>query len=449
MAILHYSIGMPPNRSGGSVQYAYGLIQEQAKTENVLALICGDTLFRGRKAKIKKIVVKEKVPIYSLTNPLTPTLIYGTADPANQHREIKIDFDNITKFIKSNGITVLHLHTLMGIHLNVVKHIKSLGVKIIYTTHDFHGICLHYNLINQTGELCDRVDAAKCALCNLHEPSDRFLRIANSSIYHTMKNAGAFKFLKKPKVNTYLGDVNNQFLSNVSEYRIGEYKKLIEYYIDYFNLVDRFHFNSTQTEHVFKNFLPNIEGKVIPVITSGIKDRRKPLSLSKEIKFGFIGSVNDYKGFPILKRVLIELNEEGYCNFRLLTYSGNTFGTDPDCPFIEYQPPYNYSQISEIMYNLDCVIIPSKCYETFSLVALEALAHGRPVIVSDHVGAKDIVNRYNPEMVFTTAQSLKTLLKKVLDDPNIILNYGKIICSGNWNYSLENHTKEIIAYYNE
>ena len=449
MAILHYTIGLPPTRNGGSVQYAYGLIMEQAKTENVLALICGETLFRGRKTKVRKIGVKGNVPIYALTNPLTPTLIYGSSDPASQHRDIEIDFDNITKFIKSNEITVFHLHTLMGLHLNVVKHIKNLGVKIIYTTHDFHGICPHYNLIDYKREICDKVDAAKCAVCNSYEPSDRFLRIANSSIYHNLKKAGVFKILKKPKVDTNSGIVNDEYILNISENKIDEYEKLIKYYRDFFNIIDRFHFNSTQTEQVFKQFLPNIEGTVIPVITSGIKDKRKPLSLSKDIKLGFIGSLNEYKGFPILKEVLTDLYKDGYYNFRLLTYSGYTCGVDPDCPLIEYQPPYKYSQISEIMYNLDCVIIPSKCYETFSLVALEALAHGRPVIVSDHVGAKDIVKRYNSDMVFTTPQSLKSLLKKILDDPTIIVNYNNVICTGNWIYSLDKHTKEIIAFYNE
>ena len=449
MAILHYTIGLPPIRNGGSVQYACDLIKEQSKTEKVLVLTCGDTLFRGAKSQIKDNGVIGNVPVYTLTNPLTPTIIYGTSDPLNQHRNIEVDYDNIKMFIISNEITILHLHSLMGLHLKIVKYIKSLGVKIIYTSHDFHGICLHYNLINQKGELCDKADPIKCARCNIHEPSDIFLRLANSSLYHTIKKTGVFKLLKKPKVQNDKSNEDSASQIIISEDRVEQYGRLIEYYREYFKLVDKFHFNSSQTKRVFQHFLPDIDGKVIPVITSGIRDRRKSLNLSKEIKFGFIGSLNEYKGFPMLKKILLELYNEGYSNFKLLAYPGNVVGKDTDCPLIEYQPPYNYSQISDIMYGLDCVIIPSKWYETFSLVALEALAHGRPVIASDHVGANDIIKTFSPDMIFTSPEYLKSTMKKILENPDILRINNDYICENEWLYTLENHVKEVMSYYNE
>ena len=54
MTILHYVIGLPPQRHGGSVQYAYDLMMEQSKSVDVVALTCGDTLFRTNKCKIRK-----------------------------------------------------------------------------------------------------------------------------------------------------------------------------------------------------------------------------------------------------------------------------------------------------------------------------------------------------------------------------------------------------------
>lgn len=447
MAILHYTIGLPPTRNGGSIQYAYDLAKEQSNTEKVMVLICGDTLFHRGKTKIKYIEERDGVQIFALNNPLTPTLIYGVSDPENQHREIDIDYENIRNFIVSNQINVMHLHTLMGIHSRVVEFIKSLGVKIVYTSHDFHGICLHYNLIDPHGNLCDRIDVEKCAQCNLHEPSDRFLRIANSSLYHSLKGTGIFNILKKPKVKIQKSANTHRIQDRINDNKIKEYSKLIEYYKDYFNLIDKFHFNSSQTKIVFKKFLPAIEGKVIPVITSGIKDRRKPLSLSKEIKFGFIGSLNEYKGFPVLKKILTELYAEGHTNFKLMVYSGNNSGVDLKCPNIIYKPPYDYTQISEILNGLDSVIIPSKWYETFSLVALESLAHGRPVIISDHVGAKDIVEQFAPDMIFSTPKMLKSKLKDILENPQILVNGNAHICSGKWDFTLEYHVKEIISYY--
>ena len=45
------------------------------------------------------------------------------------------------------------------------------------------------------------------------------------------------------------------------------------------------------------------------------------------------------------------------------------------------------------MISADLLVAPSIWYETFGFTVLEALSYGVPVIVSDHVGAKDIVGQ--------------------------------------------------------
>lgn len=448
MAILHYTIGLPPGRNGGSVQYAYGLMTEQAKVESVYALICGDTLFRGLTCKIKNCGSKNGIKLFKLTNPLTPTLIYGTSTPSLQYRDVNINYNNIQNFINDNDIKIMHLHTLMGIHKDLVAFIKSLGVTIVYTSHDFHGICAHYNLIDFKGDLCESVSAERCAICNANEPSDRFLRFANSSLYHFLKKSGVFSVLKKSKHISSNGSENKNRVAFPKD-KMKEYSELIDYYKDYFQLIDKFHFNSSQTSDVFRHFVPYVKGKVIPVVTSGIKDNRQPLKSNKVPKFGFIGSLNEYKGFSTLKKVIQDLNKEGYHDFKLLVYSGQNIGIDPDCPAIEYKGTYRYSEISDVLYDLDCMIVPSKWYETFSLVTLESLAHGRPVIVSNHVGAKDIVATYNKDLVFSTQTQLKNLIRNILDNQEWLKTENTKILSTPWSFSIEKHAKDMISYYYE
>lgn len=60
----------------------------------------------------------------------------------------------------------------------------------------------------------------------------------------------------------------------------------------------------------------------------------------------------------------------------------------------------------------DVVITPSVWYETFGYTVLEALSYGVPVIISDHVGAKDII----PEdggIVFYNDQELKNTINSL------------------------------------
>ena len=442
MTVLHYTIGLPPTRMGGSVQYAYDLMMEQAKTANVIALTCGETLFRSNISKIKYHYKNENVQVYNLTNPLTPTLIYGTRNPSSQYRDIKIDYQNIRQFIISNEVRILHLHTLMGLHSNLVKYIKELGVKIIYTTHDFHGICPHYNFINENGEICDTPSSKKCTLCNQKEPSDFFLRIANSSLYHFLKSHSLIP--NNRNNSTAIRKASTHLLEN-KKYQ--DFDKLINYYKDYFRLIDKFHFNSSQTRDKFEAILGRLNGDVIPVITKGINDKRMPLQKHNKSILGFIGGIGDYKGFPTLKNILIDLNLAGINNIKLKVYGTPFRGVDNECKLIEYCGKYKYSDISEIMYGLDATIVPSKWYETFSLVTLESLAHGRPAIISDHVGAKDIVSKYNPNFIFNSSTELKSLLLKISDNPSILTQENHKILSNPWKLSIESHTNDIFSFY--
>ena len=446
MAILHYTLGLPPERNGGSLLYAYSLMLVQQKTHQVFALTCGDTLFRKCKSKIKASKNILGVNVYKLSNPLTPTLIYGTSNPIQQHRDIVIDYDSIRSFIIDNNIKIMHLHTLMGLHKDIVEFIKNHGVTIIYTTHDFHGVCPHYNLINYHGELCDKQDSKTCACCNNHEPSDLFLRIVNSPLFHLVKKSGALKFLNRNVISSNSFNVKKT-INNVTKEVIDRYEDLIKYYRDYFLLIDKFHFNSSQTQEVFNRFIPDINGEVIPIVTKGISDKRKPLSNEIVIKLGFIGSINEYKGFPMLKQTVLELEKEGFNNFKILVYGSSKIGMDEDTTIIQYQPPYKYSQLSEILYHLDGTLVPSKWYETFSLVTLESLAHGRPVIVSDHVGAKDIVYEYNPNFIFSSQSELKNILKSILLNPKILIKENEKILSQPWKFSMEKHSQDIFSFY--
>ena len=61
-------------------------------------------------------------------------------------------------------------------------------------------------------------------------------------------------------------------------------------------------------------------------------------------------------------------------------------------PYIQAQMDgYRYSELESIFSETDILLAPSLCYETFGYTVLEALSYGVPVIVSDNVGAKDIV----------------------------------------------------------
>ncbi len=444
MNILHYTIGLPPERNGGSVIYAFSLMQEQAKENNVFALVCGDTLFRSGKTSIKPIGMEGNVQVLKLISPTTPTLVYGVKNPKSIFKRKVIDDNKIDRFIKDNRIEIFHIHTFMGFPIEVLKRIKDLGVKVIYTSHDYYGICLGYSMILPNGNICHNPNALQCAYCNLNAPSEKFLRLANSAFYHFIK--AHYNLRGKVKIHASGSIItDNEIISNNV---IKGYQELLDYYRRMFSLVDVFHFNSTQTKNIFEKYIDINKGVVANVITSSILDRRKKKILNSEnIQFGYIASIARYKGFPSLKRVLIRLYEEGIKNWTLNVWGSELFFVDEDCPNIKYCGRYSYSNLENIMCHLDGTIVPSKWHETFSLVTLESISFGVPAIVSDHVGAKDIVKDIDSKLIFKSDEELYTILREFLINPERLNAYNSKILDMPWKYTMKNHVKEIDQIY--
>jgi glycosyltransferase involved in cell wall biosynthesis len=67
--------------------------------------------------------------------------------------------------------------------------------------------------------------------------------------------------------------------------------------------------------------------------------------------------------------------------------------------------------------DVDVLVMPSE-YECFGVAAMEALATGTPVIVSDRVGVADIVRaRRAGQVASATVESITDALRRYLDDP--------------------------------
>ena len=175
------------------------------------------------------------------------------------------------------------------------------------------------------------------------------------------------------------------------------YESLMIYYRECFSLVDCFHFNSEVSKTVYTTHMPNINGMVIPITHCGIKDnRRKKTYNSEKLRMGFIGSDEPFKGLPLLIEALEEIGMEDEWE---LSVWGGKLGKHPSLP-IQYKGKYSAQTIENVYEAMDVLIVPSVWKETFSLVTLEALSYGVPVIVSDNVGAQDVVKGYSERCVF-------------------------------------------------
>lgn len=222
---------------------------------------------------------------------------------------------------------------------------------------------------------------------------------------------------------------------------IKKYQSLIDYYKDCFSIVDEFHFNSEVTRDTYRKYIVPKAEKIIPITHNGINDHRRKKSFEDNcLKIGFVGSAAPYKGLSRLIMALKQLNRND--KWRLDVW-GDTIGQDESLP-IYYRGKFTHSAIETVYTTMDIMVVPSLWHETFSLVTLEALSYGVPVLVSDTVGAKDIVKEYDSKFVFHSDEELVSLLDLLVDDKSLLRNYNEAIIANDWRHSMSEHAQEII-----
>lgn len=225
-----------------------------------------------------------------------------------------------------------------------------------------------------------------------------------------------------------------------------EYTQLLNTYKRMYGMIDAFHFNSQNTADVYGKYIDiPADSKVISITHGSIQDHRKKREYNNEVlRLGFIGSEAPFKGLPLLKSVIAQLNQEGLGNKILLNVYGGRSGQDEYSYNIYYKGRFTNSMMAQVYDDMDLLVVPSICNETFSFATLEALSYGTVVLVSSTVGAKDIVKKYSPEFIFNDGAELLERLRGLITNKTLLYDYQNRLLMDKWCYSMEDHAEEIV-----
>lgn len=437
MRILHYSLGFPPYRSGGLTKFCTDLMKEQVKEGHEAALLWpGEMQIFSSKTRIRRGKDVDRIANYEVINPAPVSYDEGIENI--EAFESDGDITVYLQFLKDYKPDVIHVHTFMGLHKNFIIAAKKLNIRTVFTTHDFFPICPKVTLFRDNC-VCTDKKCSGCPSCNVTALSLKKIQLLQSPLYRSLKDSYAVKKLRKRHRDNYFdGSLESKAQNNIlaaSE----DYLHLREYYKSLFDLFDFVHYNSSVAKSVYDEYFGERNGKIIAITHSDILDRRKVKNFSgNNIRISYLGNQGAAKGFFRLKAALDEV-----WKVRQDLTLNVCFHSSDLPPYIRQHGRYSYDQLEAIMDNTDVVIAPSAWYETFGYTVAEALSFGVPVIVSDHVGAKDIV----PDgggMIFHDDNELYRLLIKLsaghLAEMNksILANYSVIneadMCSGIMKY---------------
>ncbi len=389
MRILHYFLGFPPYRTGGLTKFAYDLMMQQKIDGNeVMALWPGQITIIKTKTAIKRRNDVSGISNYELVNPLPVPLDEGIAAP--DYYMQATDASVYKAFLQECKPDVIHIHTMMGLHEEFFTAARECKVRVVYTTHDYFGICNKVYLYRKC-ESCDvNCKINNCAACNQSGLSYKKIVLMQSPIYRRLKNTYIVRMLRKRHRAVYFDEKDIDCDITVKDEKIlKSYEALRAFYKRLFGYIDCFHFTSTVSGDVYKSFMNNIEGQVISITHKGISDmRQKKESYSDLLRLTCLAPAKPYKGFHIIRRALDELWDEGKRDFVLNIYSPVS---NPAPYMIVHENGYSYDELDEILSNTDIVLATSVWHETFGYTVLESVSRGVPVIVSDCMGAKDVI----------------------------------------------------------
>lgn len=413
MKILHYSLGFPPYRTGGLTKYCTDLMLTQESQGHEVAL-----LWPGRIGFVnKKIIIKQgktwnHIQSFELVNPLPIALDEGVRDIDAFTQTV--DSRIYKEFLKKFKPDVIHIHTLMGLHSECLDAAKELGIRTVFSTHDYYGLCPKVTFFHD-GEVCDDDhDCADCVACNQTALSMKKIAIMQSPLYRKMKNTALVKKMRQAHRKEFFAEQEAHDTEDVihdEKLCAEDYQRLRSYYLTMLEKIDKIHFNSTVTEKIYRRYIEPKSSEVVSITHRDIEDNRRIKEFNHEkLRLTYLGPAKPFKGFQFLLGVLDDIWEQGERNFELHLYTATTERR----PYITHQQEgYPYSQLEEIFDKTDLLVVPSMCYETFGFTVLEALSYSVPVLVSENVGAKDILGRDQCGFVLATEEKefTNTLIK--------------------------------------
>ncbi|MDE7313656.1 MAG: glycosyltransferase [Eubacterium sp.] len=458
MVILHYMFGIPPVRGGGLVRYATDLMVWQKKLgEQVLLLIPGAlSMYKNKNPRICRRKPYQKIPSYEIKNPLPVPMRNGML--ASGYYAKSCDGMAYRIFLQHVRPSVIHVHTLMGLHREFFAEASKLKIPIVFTTHDYFGICPTASMLLD-GQVCSDVEWKQCKQCcqNAYPPARLWLEHSGIyQIYRKNRILSSFVYHAKGRI---LSQVFRKWMASdpepvrkttVQEDRASEkeYKRLREFYMEIFGMVSYFHFNSSLAKKIYESRLGGLTGNVLTVSHSGIRDLRKKRKFQGRLTLGYLGNKSVYKGYGSLMQACECLYASGRKDFEVHLYTGMDNKERKD-NYVVTHPYFGQDELMEVLDCMDVLVVPSQWPETFGMVVLEAVSHGVPVIVSENVGAKEILDLYTVKFLVYdgTQKGLEQMLQKAYDDRSILEQANMSILEMKYDFSYRSHVKEVLGIY--
>ncbi len=293
---------------------------------------------------------------------------------------------------------VLHLQHLQTFSVGVPRLAHRLGIPVVFTLHEYHLLCLRGGqLIKADLTTCREAIPEICARC-LRE------RQSGLEIERRGPNPEAEAVSARLAAMREMAEDVDQFVSPSAFLR------------------DLF---------VRSGYPPDR----IRVSDNGLdatpfrEARARRRAAASPVRFGFVGSIVDYKGVHVAIEAFDGLEADGW---ELLLFGKRILEGDharyvaslerlATNPRIRFRGAFAPDEVGKIYAELDVLVVPSLWFENSPLTIHEAFLAGIPVIASDQGGMAELIREEKGGLLFRTgdASDLRRKALRILVEPGL------------------------------
>jgi glycosyltransferase involved in cell wall biosynthesis len=357
---------------------------------------------------------------------------------------------------------IVHFHNFLSLGDDLVSMAHASGARVVYTLHDFGLICPNRLLLRRDRKLCLKEDGNFFQDCCpfLIRTSGRprrtapwFARVpslARWRLYGEQYPHAGFRSLLLLAIRAaevLIGHPNRTHVGLKRNFFLTHTRRI-------FRDVDLF---LAPSEFLIQRYIScGLPADKVVHSKYGMRlvARRPRKGTSFQIRFGYIGALHAHKGIELLLEAFRGIGDRA-----TLSIYGSVFSSpvsqnywrrihDKPLPGVIFRGEYKNAHISEILAELDVVVVPSLWYENSPLTIQEAFMSGAPVITADKGGMAEAVHNGVNGLHFRLgdAADLREKMLHVIDHPEILdrlrLGFPEVP-------SIEKHTAELRSRYEE
>ena len=363
----------PPYSFGGDAIFVQALSRELAlRGHHVEVIHCIDSyrLLAGAGASpaagVEPAVVTHG--LHSRFGPLSPLAMQQTGRPLFSARQIQSILDR--------GFDVIHYH---NVSLVGGPHVLRMGRGVkLYTTHEFWLVCPMHVLFRDRSEVCTEPHCMACTLRHGRPPQWwRYTRLLNNAL---------------PSVDRFLAP--SRFAIDMHRQR--------------------------GLDLPFAH-LPSF----VALPAQPAPDRRLASRLANiQPYFLYVGRLEKIKGVQTLIPVFRAGRQARLVIAGAGSFEGELRRQAQGAPNISFLGRLAPAELSTLYTDALALIVPSLCYEVFPLVAIEAMAHGTPIIARRIGGLPEIVAESGAGLTYDDDLSLLSSMQALLRSPGLRADLG-------------------------